>query len=446
MASLAVVAIILGCAAIQFLKGTVVRAFATIIAVVCAGMIAFGFFEMLGNVFISRGDDSRYTALVPWAQTLSFLLLFVLSFAILQTGVTFLTRIPVDLGMLPERIGRAVCGLIAGLLVSGIVLTAFEMAPLPLSYPYQRFDPAQLDVKRPQGVLLKTNSLVTGLFGFLSNGSFSGKRSFATLHPDFLDQLFLNRLMGTSDAGIVSTATPAIEVPKPAVWPVSQAIAEQVDTFVSELRTRGGKVAIEQGGAAVPLPVSPESGFVPTVVRVGIKKSAIRGTPSLNGGAFTPSQLRVIAKRKGYGDDPLAGDGVNVYPIGYLAAANKLQIAPLIKVGSNDFGEGANSKYIDFVFCVPNGFEPALVELKLNSVVEIPRGAIVSADQAPAPAFYTPSAEKSGDSGDRSSRSSRRQRQQEQQQQEQQQEAPSADRGSGLSDLSRSVTGVDVEQ
>jgi hypothetical protein len=345
--------------------------------------------------------------------------------------------------MLPERIGRVVCGLITGLLASGIVLTAFEMAPLPLSYPYPRFDPAQLDVKRPQGVLLKTNSLATGLFSFLSNSSFSGKRSFATLHPDFLDQLFLNRLLGTGEVGIVSSMAPAIEVPKPAVWPASQAIAEQVDAFVSELRTRGGKVSPDPGGAAVPLPVSPESGFVPTIVRVGIRKTAIRGASGLSGGAFTPSQLRVIAKRKGYGDDPFVGDGINVYPIGYLAAADKMQISPLITVATADFGDGTNAKYIDFVFCVPNGFEPALVELKLNSIVEIPRGAIVSADQAPAPAVFSPSPERKRDSGGRSGRSSNRSQQQ---QQEQQQEAPSARQGGGLSDLSKSVTGVDVDE
>jgi hypothetical protein len=394
MASLAVVLIILGCAAIQFFKGTVVRAFATAIAVVCAGMVAFGFFEVLANVFISRGDDSRYASLVPWAQTLCFLLLFVLTFAILQTGVTFLTSHPVDLGFLPERIGRVICGLLTGLLASGLILTAFEMAPLPLAYPYQRFDPAQLDVKRPQGVLLRADSLATGLFRFLSSGSFSSKRSFATLHPDYLDQLFLNRLLATGEVGTVSSTAPAIQVPKPAVWPASQAIAQQVDAFVSELRTRGGKIAIEQGGASVSLPVSPESGYVPTIVRVGVKSNSLKANANLSGGVFTPSQLRVICKRKGYIGDPLAGDGINVYPIGYLAAADKLQIAPKIQVASSDFEQNASTKEIDFVFCIPNGFEPVLVQLKLNSVVEIPRSAIVPADQAPAPAFFSPSPER----------------------------------------------------
>lgn len=429
MASLVVVLIVLGCAALQYFKGTVVRAFAMIIVTVCAGMVAFGFFEVLAEVFISRGDNSRFLSLVPWAQTLSFLLLFILTFALLQTGVTMVTRHPVDLGFLPERIGRVVCGLVVGLVASGLLLTAFEMAPLPLSYPYQRFDPTRLDLKRPQGGLLNADGLATGLFSLLSNGSFGGKRSFAALHPDYLDQLFLNRLLGTSDAGIVSSTAPAIEVPKPAVWPAPQAIADQVDAFVAELRTRGGKVAYEQGGASVTLPVSPESGYVPTIVRVGIKRRAIKGDAAINGGAFTPSQLRVLCKRRGYGDDPLAGAATNVYPIGYLKAADQIQVSPLIKVGTGDFEESAGTKYIDFVFCVPNGFEPVLVELKLNSVVEIPRNAIVSADQAPTPAFFIPVPERKRETRPAEPSSPP------------EQQAPREGRGRG-----RSTTGIDLDE
>jgi len=435
MASLAVVLIILGCAAIQYFKGTVVRAFATIIIAVCASMVAFGFFEVLANVFISRGDNSRFLSLVPWAQTLCFLLLFILTFAILQTGLTLLTRHPVDLGFLPERIGRVICGLIVGLIVSGLLVTAFEMAPLPLGYPYQRFDPMRLDVKRPAGVLLNANGFVTGLFSLLSNGSFRGKRSFASLHPDYLDQLFLNRLLGTGDVGIVSSTAPAIEVPKPAVWPAPQAVAEQVDALVSELRTRGGKVAYDQAGASVSLPVSPESGYVPTIVRVGINRRAIKGASAVNGGAFTPSQLRVICKKKGYGDDPLAGTATNIYPIGHLKSADQIQVSPQIKVGTDDFGDSAGTKYIDFVFCVPNGFDPVLVELKLNSVVEIPRSAIVSADQAPAPAPFSPAPERKRDTAKPAEQPSSPP--------EGQQTTPGR---RGLSGASRSVTGVDLDE
>ena len=388
MASLIVVVIILACAAIQYQWGTLVKAFAAIIAAICASVVAFSYFEVLANVFISRGDDSRFLSLVPWAQPLCFLLLLVVTFAILQTAIALLVRKPIDLGFLPERIGRVVCGILLGLIISGLLLTAFEMAPLSVKWPYQRFDPMRLEPENPSRVLLNADGLATGLFSIISNGSLSGKRSFATIHPNYLDQLFLNRLIDTGDTSIISSVSPAIVVPKPAVWPASEAVGEQVARFVSELKTRGGKLVYDQAGKSVPVPVSPKNGYDPTIVRVGIKRTAIRGAAKINGGAFTPSQLRLICKRKGYGKNRLAGKAINIYPIGYLTAKDKIQMSPEIKIGTQDF-EG-NARFIDFVFCVPNGFEPVLVEFKLNSIVEIPPGPgaiLTDVDEAPPPAI-----------------------------------------------------------
>ena len=388
MASLIVVVIILACAAIQYQWGTLVKAFAAIIAAICASIVAFSYFEVLANVFISRGDDSRFLSLVPWAQPLCFLLLLIVTFAILQTAIALLVRKPIDFGFLPERIGRVVCGILLGLIISGLLLTAFEMAPLSVKWPYQRFDPMRLEPENPSRVLLNADGLATGLFSIISNGSLSGKKSFATIHPNYLDQLFLNRLTDTGDTSIISSVSPAIVVPKPAVWPASEAVGQQVARFVSELKTRGGKLVYDQAGKSVPVPVSPKNGYDPTIVRVGIKKTAIRGAAKVNGGAFTPSQLRLICKRKGYGKDRLAGKAINIYPIGYLKAKDEIQMSPEIKIGTQDF-EG-NARFIDFVFCVPNGFEPVLVEFKLNSIVEIPPGPgaiLTDVDEAPPPAI-----------------------------------------------------------
>jgi hypothetical protein len=397
IASLIVVVIILGCAAFQYFKGTVVRAFATIIIAICASMVAFGFFESLANLFITRGDDSKFISLVPWAQTLSFILLFVLSFAILQTGITFLTRHPVDLGFVPERIGRVICGIILGLITSGILLTAFEMGPLSTNYPYKRFDPAKLEVDSPNRVLLNADGFATGLFGVLSNGSFSGKRSFAMIHPNYLNQLFFNRLTHVGDASIVSSVSPAIEIPKVAVWPASETIREQADRFAAELKTRGGRLAYDDSGKSVPLPVATQGSFDTTIVRIGFKKIAIRRSVQVNGGTFTPSQLRLICTRKGA--EELSGKGTNVYPIGFLKSANEISIADEIKLSTDDFARNANIKDIDFVFRIPTGFEPVLVEFKLNSIVEIPARAIVPADQAPAPAIFAPRTSSEGGAG-----------------------------------------------
>jgi len=431
MASLAVVFIILGCVAYQYLKGTIVRAFATIIVAICASAVAFSYFEVLANVFISRGDNSRFLSIVPWAQPLCFGLLFIVTFAILQVPATQLTRQPIDLGVLPERIGRVVCGIFLGLITSGLLLTALEMGPLPITYPYQRFDPTKLEPENPDKVLLNADGLATGLFSIISNGSFSGKRSFATLHPDYLDQLFLNRLI--SDISIISSSYPAIEVPKVAVWPASDAIKKQVDNFVSELNRRG-KLVDEPTGKSVPMPGWLKSGFDPTIVRVGIRKSALKTSAAISAGTFTHPQLRLICKRKGYGEDQLTGKGRNVYPIGHLRAEDEVQVSPGIKMERDDFERDASKKWIDFVFCVPNGFVPVLVEFKLNSIAEIPRSAIVAADQAPpaAPFIQSSKTQKDTKKRDEPSRPPK--------------ESGTAPNRRGLSNLSKSVTGFDLDE
>jgi len=350
--NLSVVLIISGCAAYQYLRGTVVKAFATIIIAVCASIAAFGFFEISARLLL------RYAASVgPWAQPLCFTLLFVLAFAILQTVASQLTRQPTDLGLWPERVGRVVCGIFLGLILSGLLLTALAMAPLSNKYPYERFDPRYPNAEKPNKVFLNADGLATGWFSMVSSGSFSAirnKRSFATLHPALLDQLFLNRL-STGDNLSVMTGSAAIEVPKKnAAWYLS------------------GHITDSDGQQ-----LSPKSGHNLLVVRVGIKKRAAK-----DAARFTLSQLRLICKPKAYADKPLVGKGHNIYPVGWMKAANQLQKKKLndpIQIASDDFTDRV--KLIAFAFYVPDGSVPVLIEFKLNNVAEVPPP--VPTEQAP---------------------------------------------------------------
>ena len=362
MASLIVVLIVLGCAALQYLKGTLVKAFAALIIAVCASVVAFGYFELLANVFIGR------ELLIPWAQPLSFALLFILTFAVLQTAALRLIRQPVDLGLWPERIGRVVCGIFLGLFLSGLLLTALAMAPIPNKYPYQRFDQRYPDAEHPDKVLLNPDGLATGLFGMISSGSLSGKRSFATLHPAFIDQAFLNRHNAPEGTSIVTTSQ-AIEVlRKNAAWYAPEGIKDS------------------EGN-----PVSPKSGHILTIVRIGIKQNAV-----MQAGTFTPAQLRLICKQQtADARNPLAGKGQNVYSIGYLTGPDLLQtkrLSDVIKVSRSDFGANDRVRWIDFAFYVPAGFVPVLVEFKQNSIAEVPM--LVTAEQAPPPIPFVPSSER----------------------------------------------------
>jgi hypothetical protein len=383
IANLAVVLIITGCAAYQYLKGNFINSFVTTIFTICASVVAFGYFEILANVFISRSDNSRLSALVPWAQPLSFALLFILAFSILQTIAGQLTRRPVVLGPLPERIGRVVCGIFLGVIISGLLLTVLAMAPLPNQYPYQRFEARRPDAEKPNKLKLNADGFATGWFSMVSRGSLSGKRSFATLHPAFLDQAFLNR-HSAADGISITTSSNAIELPRKkakkkavAAWPAPE-----------NLKDSNGR------------PIPPKSGHNLIIARVGIKKKALE-----DAGKFTLSQLRLICKEKGYAKKPLAGKGKNTYPLGYLTAANQLQIKRLndvITVKYSDFEKKATVRWIDFAFYVPNDSVPVLVEFKQNSIAQVPR--LAAADEAPPPVPFIQPSDSKKDSDTKSGR------------------------------------------
>jgi hypothetical protein len=413
MASIAILIIISGCAVLLFLKGTVVRAIATIIVAVCALVAAFGFFEFLAGFIISHADKGSTISIVNLAQTISFMMIFIIVFAGLQTLAMYLTRDEVDFGLWPERIGRAVFGLVLGFIVSGVLVTALAMAPLPSNYPYERFDSSNPKPGSPGKVFLNADGFVTNLFSTISSGSLSGKKSFNILHPDYLSQVFLNRL--PKDVSLLTSNTPAISIPTDkAVWPASDEVKSQID----ELNSRSlGK---------------PSGAYSALIVRIGIKRAAVKSEDKITAGKFALSQLRVICKKSSELQEAFSGKAINVYPIGYLGAQEELQTEGQIELNStNDFGDAA-IKDIDFVFCVPSSYTPILAEFKLNSVAQILQNAILKDNsEAPPPATYYKRSEGQSAPGPgnrggsrRGGGGSRRNRGGQNTQQQQQQEAP----------------------
>jgi hypothetical protein len=342
MASMLVLLIVLGCAVYQYFKGSLVGSLATLMIVVWGSVVSFGYFEFLSRVlFVERGAED----LMPWAQMLSFVLLFVFTFAIMQTGASRLISKNINLGLWPERVGRVCCGILLGIMLSGLLLTVVAMGPLSSKYPYQRFDSTKPDVERPNGVLLNVDGFATAWFSLISRGGMSGEKSFAALHPSFLDQLYLNRLRG-KDVSII-TGAEVIDVPREqAVWLAPEGLQD----------TEGRGVAAKAGCNL-------------TIVKVGIKMSILKQ----KGGRFTLSQVRLICKRKDDAKKPFAGKGINVYPIGYLKAPTLLEVKRLndpIEGGRDSFTTG--QMFIDFAFEVPEDFVPVLIEFKQNNIAQVP--------------------------------------------------------------------------
>ena len=341
--------IVLGCAAYQYFRGTIVKSFVMLLSVVCASVAAFAYYEMLAGILIAR------EMMANWAQPISFFVVLVISFAVLFTLANTLIRQPIKFPALHEHIGGAVVGVFLGLFVSGLLLTALAMAPIPAKYPYERFEGARPDVDKPSRALLNPDGLVTGLMALVSRGSMAGDASFSVLHARFIDQLFLNRSKLGEEVSLIADPG-AIEVGKKACWPAPEGLMD----------SRGNAITQKVGHTL-------------TVVRVGFTAKAIKMR------AFTLSQLAVICKRNTE-RERLTGSGIAVYPIGYLKNSRRIQVKPLneqIEIERTDIK--GQSRGIDFLVWAPEGFQPVAVRFKQNAATLPP---LVAADQAPEPAPF----------------------------------------------------------
>ncbi|MBP7049823.1 MAG: CvpA family protein [Phycisphaerae bacterium] len=401
MVSLAMLVIMAGCAVFLFLKGTLAQGIAMIFNALIAGFAAFGFYEWLADYLVKYSPG-----IAVWAPMICFLLLFVLVFAILQAVAMQISKEKISLGKLPEQIGRPATGVVLGYVVTGHLLVAAAMAPIPSQYPYPRFEERNPNPSTPKKALLSPDGFVAGLFGTVSGGSLSPlgePKSFALLHAGFVDQLYLNRLK-SKDAPLM-TSTPAINVPaKNGVWEAPEG-----------LRDSNGK------------PVSAQAGKNLMLARVEIRKSALKDAAK-----FTLSQFRLVCGPKTGAAEPLAAKGEAVYPAGYIGSSGRLDAKSLAELITIDPAKvSADSVTIDLAFHVPTNLVPVLIEFKRNNVARV--SAVAAAEDAPEPVPFIesqakPKSESSGESSEQPGETKDRSK-----------------RPRGLSDVSRSVTG-DLDQ
>jgi uncharacterized membrane protein required for colicin V production len=330
----------------QHLQGTLLRSVITIFTIISAIIIAFSFFEQLAELLISRGNSTSKAA--PYWQPIFFMLLFIVGFAVLQAVATTLAGKSVTVGPLAEKIGKLLLGAVSGFLFAAVLIITLDMTPLSNKIPYQRFGSSNPNPNKPNKAQIDPDGLIVALFGTVSKGSLAGKTSFTVVHPSFINEVFLNRLDNDKNINLV-TKVPSFEMPdKAAAWPAPPGIK-----------------------AADGTDVTAQTGHDLIVVRLGITRI---------GSEFSLSQIRLICKQKD--DESLRGPAIDVYPAGYLIAADRLErnkLAENISVLRGAFK--GNAQWMDFVFDVPDTHTPVLVAFKQNNIAAVPK--LINTEDAP---------------------------------------------------------------
>lgn len=357
LTELIVIIVILATVGFVYLKGSVVKVFLLLINGLISSTAAFAFFETAGRIILGYGYGGQ------WVFGGSFIFIFILVFVLLNALANKFAPTDIYFGDFSDRAIRSFIAIFAGLVFAGVILIAAALMPIGTKWPYERFDPQDKNL-RPDDpsktLILNADGFTTGLASWFSRGSMSGKKSFAVFHPDFLNEIHLNRI-GEDKNNLTIAGTQAIQV-KAAWFPPAEILSASDNT-----------------------PLSPGSGKKIVIVRAGLNSSKIKDGGVMTGDfsiAFTMGQVRLSCKSSDSADN-LTGSAEIVYPAGFIRNGNIAELKNItdeIKAVVADFSGGM--KWYDFIFYIPADTVPVMLEFKLNAAAEI--GRLVSGDKIPA--------------------------------------------------------------
>ncbi|HIJ70717.1 MAG TPA: hypothetical protein HPP87_05055 [Planctomycetes bacterium] len=333
------------CVSHLYLKSSAPRSFTSVISAVIAVIAALGYYEIASNILISRSIGGQ------WVQPVVFAGIFIAVLAATKVLADFVLPQNVDFGQLPAHLTAVVCGIIAGIIISGALFIAVALCPLDLKWPYARFEDNNINISSPKRSLLNSDGIVAGLFGWISRGSLSSGKSFAVYHANFIDQLHLNRHKAKEGVYMIAAAEAVVLPEKNAVRIFD--VDRRSYTFV-RMGLRAGE--IDRGGA-----MDKQGGI-----------------------SFTPSQVRLLCKPKDQAGE-MSGTAHPVYPEGRLLDDElvELQLSETISIsrgGFETFSRYGRVGWVDIAFSVPADMTPILLEFKQNTVVSLPKPVIGDAE------------------------------------------------------------------
>lgn len=266
-----------------------------LLVTISAGAVAFALWETVAEALIKgSSNDNRFILDIVWGGTL--LTLFIVALAVISLTVNAVVRANIKVPKVVDWIGGAVCGLGAGLIVSGMALigtSQFRTAEIDNLMQYQPVDYDNNGYLVRSQLWVPVDTWTAGLYNFWSERSmretFGGGKTMAAWRPHVADEGHLLRMaetdvllrysLGPKDVDYIGRYTVGLEQPSAAKRPKDykpptlkdlvgvdkkpvgmtdgtlidgQAYVEGfVVNFHSTAKEKGGQVAIGAGSATL---------------------------------------------------------------------------------------------------------------------------------------------------------------------------------------------------
>jgi hypothetical protein len=375
--SILVLLLVAGTGYIHYLHGLFSSVLSAIIAFVAA-MAAIAFHESLAQILVSHQYPDQSVAI-------SVVVLFAAVYAILRFGFDKMIPGNVRVPLLVDKIGSAACGVLVGLLATGVFVFAVESMPLgPAIMGYSRYpvaDARQSAVHIPTQARdedvtiydeVKVDSFGTGpddrpaqnhlltrsddfdiaLLSLVSAGSLSGDTQLAMIHPDWPLEMFGQRIGMQAGARRSLINLPVgQELKLSGLYSIQE--VKQIDNMLPSMHTLDNPLADKISSDSHP---------------IVIIRTVISGN---NGDTDDDKFLRLAT-----GNVRLDANGVDYFPTGTMEGSILLFDKPDDPLAVN---LNSGPKTVDWVFLIPPdaGFGREGKSLPSGSFLEVKRFARV---------------------------------------------------------------------
>ena len=354
----------------HYLQGFFSAGLSAIMSVIAA-VLAIGYHEALGEAI----NGGKYSDLVAAVSLVSiYALTYILLRTIFDKAVPGNVRFP----LLVERIGGASCGVVAGTMAAGVLAIAAQALPFgPNIAMYERYpiiwgkavviqapdkpraDDAlydELDSEKfvrnepgdALGLWIPADDLVLKLANMVSRpgGSLDAGKPFEAVHPDYLQELFGQRVAIQSGS---KHTTMANTVRVEGVYTAAELTQDDPERWRREDRDAGVRGKNNAPGlAALPQPYRPGPGKMVVVIRAQIDRTDADDKSRMT--ALTPASARLVVRGKNY------------FPIGTLESARSLYRNVV-----DDLLFVPESKAVDLVYELPESEALASLTEKATS-------------------------------------------------------------------------------